>query len=79
MRLFDRPLHIPAIEALPAVLFPLAAKAGEVAVGEQSFPHGLQLADPVEHGWRREAKVIPFPMGEVVQLEIPDNIELGGE
>jgi hypothetical protein len=60
-------------------------KLGELATPEQPqlFPHGLELADPVEHGWRTAepegAKILKFPMAEVVELHVPDNIQLGQE
>jgi hypothetical protein len=91
MKFFDRPLHIPLIEALPGHLFPntnAQLKLGEVAVTEPTepvFPHGLTRKDPVEHGWNMApaepegAQILKFPMAEVVELHVPDNIQLGQE
>jgi hypothetical protein len=60
-------------------------KLGEVAVTEPVFPHGLTRKDPVEHGWNMAsaepegAQILKFPMAEVVELHVPDNIQLGQE
>jgi hypothetical protein len=57
-------------------------KLGKVAVAEPEFPHGLTRKDPVEHGWNAApegAKILEFPMAQVVELHTPDNIHLGQE
>lgn len=65
MNVFNRPLHIPLIEALPGHLFPNAApKLGQ-----------LSLMDIEPEG----AKILKFPMAQVVELHTPDNIQLGAE
>lgn len=68
MNLFRyRPLHIPLIEALPEKLFSDAPRhLGQLSLYEQE-------QEAVT------AKVIPFPMAQVVELHTPDNIQLGAE
>lgn len=64
MNVFNRPFHIPLIEALPGHLFPNAApKLGQLS---------LLDTEPT-------AKILKFPMAQVVELHTPDNIQLGAE